>query len=179
MKVLEKIEKGYHEKKAVRKIIYPDSDGKPMADNTLQFNWIVKITENLEIMYEHEPNVFVAGDLLWYHVEGNNKIRVAPDALVAFGRPKGYRGSYMTWEERNIVPQVLLEILSPGNTPQEMTNKLQFYDYHGVEEYYFYDPYRIVLKGWIRLANELTEIEDMNGWVSPRLKITFKIRDGD
>jgi len=24
-------------------IIYPDSDGQPMADNTTQWNWIVKI----------------------------------------------------------------------------------------------------------------------------------------
>ncbi len=28
-------------------IIYPDSDGKPMADNTKQFRWIVTIKENL------------------------------------------------------------------------------------------------------------------------------------
>ena len=30
-------------------IIYPDSDGQPMADNTKQFRWIVTIKENLEI----------------------------------------------------------------------------------------------------------------------------------
>ncbi len=24
-------------------IVYPDSDGKPMAENTLQWSWIVKI----------------------------------------------------------------------------------------------------------------------------------------
>lgn len=28
-------------------IIYPDSDGQPMADNTKQFRWIVTIKENL------------------------------------------------------------------------------------------------------------------------------------
>ncbi len=28
-------------------IEYPDSDGKPMADNTEQYEWIVKIKENL------------------------------------------------------------------------------------------------------------------------------------
>jgi hypothetical protein len=30
------------------KIVYPDSDGKPMADNTLQFRWIVTIKEGLD-----------------------------------------------------------------------------------------------------------------------------------
>lgn len=75
-------------------IIYPDSDGEPMADNTKQFRWIVTIKENLEILFANSLDVFVAGDLLWYPVQGNNKIRQAPDAMIVFGRPKGDRGSY-------------------------------------------------------------------------------------
>ncbi|OQX22680.1 MAG: hypothetical protein BWK80_29855, partial [Desulfobacteraceae bacterium IS3] len=35
-----------------KKIIYPDRDGKPMSDNTEQFEWIVKIKENLEQMFD-------------------------------------------------------------------------------------------------------------------------------
>ena len=70
-------------------IIYPDCDGEPMADNTLQFEWIVTIKEGLDDLFRDDPNVFVAGDLLWYPVEGDPKTRMAPDALVAFGRPKG------------------------------------------------------------------------------------------
>jgi Uma2 family endonuclease len=49
-------------------IDYPDSDGNPMSDNTEQYRWIVIIKENLEIMFADDPNVFVAGDLLWYPV---------------------------------------------------------------------------------------------------------------
>ena len=45
-------------------IVYPDSDGKPMADNILQFRWIVTIKEDLERVYREQPDVFVAGDLL-------------------------------------------------------------------------------------------------------------------
>ena len=59
-------------------IIYPDSDGQPMADNTKQFRWIVVIKENLELLFADNPDVFVAGDLLWYPVEGNNRLRRAP-----------------------------------------------------------------------------------------------------
>nr|WP_230842789.1 hypothetical protein [Gloeobacter morelensis] len=65
-----------------------------MSDNTRQFRWIVYIKEGLEWLFAGDPNVFIAGDLLWYPVEGDNKIREAPDAMVAFGRPKGDRGSY-------------------------------------------------------------------------------------
>ncbi|EAM49909.1 hypothetical protein CwatDRAFT_3039 [Crocosphaera watsonii WH 8501] len=46
-------------------IIYPDSDGKPMADNTLQFRWITMIKANLDWLFSQDDNVFVAGDLLW------------------------------------------------------------------------------------------------------------------
>src|SRR5262249_400764 len=72
-------------------IEYPDSDGKPMSDNTWQYKWIVVITEGVDALFRIDPNVFVAGNLLWYPVEGNNRIRMGPDVLVAFGRPKGYR----------------------------------------------------------------------------------------
>src|SRR5260221_6389162 len=88
-------------------IEYPDSDGEPMADNTLQFRWIVTIQGGIDVVFAQNPNVFVAGDLLWYPVKGKPATRQAPDVLVAFGRPKGYRGSYRQWEEDDIPPQVV------------------------------------------------------------------------
>ena len=161
------------------KIIYPESDGKPMADNTKQFDWIVKIKENLARMFADRSDVFVAGDLLWYPVEGNNKIRTAPDAMVAFGRPGGYRGSYRTWDENNIAPQVVFEILSPGNRKGEMEKKRLFYQKYGVTEYYIYDPDRIRFSGWIRSGKKLIPVENMQGWVSPLLNIRFDLREDD
>ncbi len=160
-------------------VIYPDSDGQPMADNTKQFELIVLIKKNLDLLFANVPNVFVAGDLLWYPVEGNNKIRVAPDVMVAFERPKGNRGSYQQWKEDNIAPQVVFEILSPGNTPKEMINKYKFYQRYGVEEYYLYDPDTNELTGWLRSFDELTDIEQMAGWVSPRLGIKFELSEDE
>jgi Uma2 family endonuclease len=158
-------------------IVYPDCDGQPMSDNTLQFSWIVKIKENLEIFFADNPQVFVAGDLLWYPVEGDNTIRRAPDVMVAFDRSKGYRGSYRQWEEAGIAPQVVFEVLSPGNRLAEMTAKFEFYDRYGVEEYYIYDPDRVDFTGWIRVAGRLQGISEIAGWVSPRLGIRFELGD--
>ncbi|AMW28739.1 Uma2 family endonuclease [Arthrospira platensis] len=155
-------------------VIYPDSDGQPMAENTQQFQWIVVIKENLEILFANRPDVFVAGDLLWYPVEGDNKTRQAPDAMVAIGRPKGHRGSYRQWEEDNIAPQVVFEILSTGNRLAEMNRKFKFYERYGLEEYYIYDPERLDLAGWLHRDGELAMIEEMSGWVSPRLQISFE-----
>jgi Uma2 family endonuclease len=156
-------------------IVYPDSDGKPIAENTLQFRWIVTIKEGLDRVFHDRPIVFVAGDLFWYPVEGHPEICLAPDALVAFGRPKGDRGSYKQWQEGGIAPQVVFEVLSPGNTYQEMRRKLEFYESHGVEEYYLYDPDNLVLEGWRRTNERLAEIPRMDGWISPRLGVRFDL----
>jgi Uma2 family endonuclease len=156
-------------------VIYPDQDGLPMSDNTKQFRWIVVVKENLECLFADNPDVFVAGDLLWYPIEGNNKIRTAPDAMVVFGRPKGDRGSYQQWKENNVTPQVVFEILSPGNTRTEMERKLLFYDRHGIEEYYLYDPDSNELRGWLRTDGYLDAIESMEHWISPRLGIRFEM----
>ncbi len=146
-----------------------------MSDNTKQFRWIVTIKENLDLLFADNPDVFVAGDLLWYPVEGSNTIRIAPDAMVAFGRAKGDRGSYQQWKEGNIPPQVVFEILLPGNRMGEMTKKLKFYERYGVEEYYIYDPDKIDFTGWLRQGDNLELIEEIQGWTSPRLGIKFEL----
>lgn len=159
-------------------IVYPDSDGEPMAESTTHFDWIVYTKENVAAVFADDPNVFVAGDLLWYPVEGEPTIRRAPDLLVVFGRPKGDRGSYQQWLEDNIPPQVVAEIRSPGNRQAEMHEKLEFYDRYGVEEYYCYDFDQGELLGWLRQDGKLTTIPEMNGWLSPRLGIRFELVDG-
>ncbi|NER35422.1 MAG: Uma2 family endonuclease [Oscillatoria sp. SIO1A7] len=162
------------EKNQKPEIIYPDSDGKPMSDNTEQYKWIVIIKENLEIIFAAVAEVFIAGDLLWYPTEGSRKCQ-APDVMVVFGREKGKRGSYKQWLEEDIPPQVAFEILSPSNTKSEMSDKLRFYQSHGVEEYYIYDPDRLKLTGYKREGGSLKAIEKMNGWISPRLGIRFEM----
>ena len=116
-------------------LLYPDTDGEPMADNTKQFKAIVRLESNLELLFKDDPQVFVAGNLFLYPVQGRPDIRIAPDALVVFGRPKGHRSSYRQWREENIAPQVVFEVASPGKTEQEWDAKLAFYNQYGVEEY--------------------------------------------
>jgi Uma2 family endonuclease len=159
-------------------IVYPDNDGEPMSDNTLQFEWIVTIKGGLEALFRNDPNVFVAGDLLWYPVEGEPTIRTAPDAMVVFGRPKGRRGSYKQWEEGGIAPQVVFEVNSPGNRFGEMLRKFRFYERYGVEEYYLYDPDDGSLEAWVRAEGQLKQVPDTAGFQSPLLKVRFEPGEG-
>ena len=158
---------------------YPESDGAPMAENTLQFGWIVKIKENLEILFADRADVFVAGDLFWYPVPDRRVSGpMAPDAMVAFGRPKGPRGSYKQWEEGDIAPQVVFEILSPSNSVRDLKDKLDFYQTYGVDEYYIYDPDANRLEVRLRQGGKLEQMSHLNGWTSPRLGIRFRLGAG-
>lgn len=153
-------------------IFYPDTDGLPMANNTIQFRWILVIQQNLDWLFA-DDSVFVAGDLFWYPIAGRSDVKTAPDVMVVFGRPKSDRGSYKQWEEENIPPQVVFEILSPGNTSEEMERKLLFYDRFGVEEYYIYDPDTHDLRIWLRGDLGLDVVPMTTEWISPRLQVRF------
>ncbi len=158
---------------------YPDSDGKPMADNTLQFDWIAILKWNAEAQFRDRPDVFVAGDHLIYPAEGDADTRQAPDVYVAFGRPKGDRGSYRVWEEGGVFPQVVFEVWSPNNRQQQMEDKRDFYERYGAEEYYIvYPEFPAHLEGWRREGNRFVRVPQMNGHVSPRLGWRFTLERG-
>ena len=156
-------------------LIYPDTDGQPMGENTLQVKWIVAIYNGLEALFRDRADAFVAADLFWYPVLGKPKCVLAPDVMVAFGRPKGDRRSYKQWEEEQIPPQVVIEILSPGNRVRERAKKFGFYERHGVEEYYEYDPDEMTLEAWGRRREKLAYIKKIDGFTSPRLGVRFEV----
>ncbi len=156
-------------------IVYPESDGKPMADNTKQASWILLFCSNLLALFREMPNVFVAADLLWYPVEGQPEIRVAPDVLVVFGREQKHRGSYQQWREDGVPVTVAFEILSPSNDFEEIIEKISFYEEHGVEELYLYNPDTNHLYVYLRRGEMLRRQRLAPGFVSPRLKIRFDL----
>ncbi len=111
---------------AAKGVVYPESDGRPMADNTEQYRWIVLIKENLETLFEDSPDIFVAADLLWYPVADDTKTCAAPDVMVAFGRPKGRRGSYIQCEEDGIPPKWSLRSSHPRTHGPRWGGSLSF-----------------------------------------------------
>ena len=156
-------------------VIYPETDGEPRGENTQQFAWIEKLKGGFEALFADDPDVFVAGDLFWYPVEGDANIRTAPDVMIAFGRPKGHRSSYKQWEENEVTPQIAIEILSPSNSAGEMTNKYLFYDRFGIEEYCIYDPHTGDFAAYVRSAvtKRLEPASAYLVWKSPRTGVRF------
>ena len=74
----------------------------------------------------------------------------------------------------------MVEILSHANRPAEMERKLEFYERHGVEEYYIYDPTHAhqSFVGYLRRGGRLEPIAEANrGWTSPRLGVFMYLGD--
>jgi Uma2 family endonuclease len=157
-------------------IEYPYQDDIPLADSTLQFDWLEMLFAGLEAQYRDAVDVMVASNNLWYPVEGDPRTSAAPDIMVVFGRPKQTRKSYLQWKELGIGPQVTMEIRSPSNSTKDLKKCFDFYQRFGVEEYYLIDPWKDTLDGWTRVGKKLKKIAKMNGWVSSRLGIRFELR---
>ncbi|MCE9566521.1 MAG: Uma2 family endonuclease [Planctomycetes bacterium] len=151
---------------------FPDSDGLPMSENTRQYEAIVTLKGNIEAF---TPNAFVAGDHLIYVDSRDPTARYAPDVYVAFGRPRGHRGSYKLWQEENVFPQVVFEVLGPSNTEAEMKDKRQFYFDHGSKEYYEFDPEAGTWLGFVVDADtgRVRQVAEMDGYTSPLLGMKF------
>jgi Uma2 family endonuclease len=161
-------------------VLYPDSDRDPIAKNTIQYQHIIAIQIGLDAMFADNPDVFVAADLLWYPVEGRPDIKNTLDVMVAYGRPKGDRGSYRQWEEDGVAPQVVFKITSPGAKVAEMRLKRMFYSRYGVTEYYEYDPEIGMLDVWARQGSVLRNASITDEWRSPLLGVTLRVEtDGE
>jgi Uma2 family endonuclease len=165
---------------ALEESLYPECDGLPRSNNTLHFDWITFLKSGLERLFASRPDVFVAGDLMWYPAKGFPDVRVAPDIMVVLNRPKGHRGSYRQWREANTPPQVVFEVLSPSNSTKEMAKKLEFFNTYGVQEYYIYNAKDGTFEAWIRRnGGDLELAEEEQGHVSRCLGVTFWISPGD
>jgi Uma2 family endonuclease len=165
------------ESSTLMELHYPTSDGEPMAESTLQWDWIVLLKQNIDRMLRFPENTLIASDNLIYPVRGNTRICIAPDVYIAFGRPRGVRPCYKVWQEDNIFPQVTMEVMSPSNTLREMEAKRLFYERYGVEEFYIVDPEADEVMIYIRRDNELVHVETPMEFVSPRLGLRFRWND--
>lgn len=126
-------------------IYYPDSDGEPLAETQLHFEEIVYLVEALQERFREMPDVFVAGDLLFYYQKGRPSAVVAPDVFVVRGLSKELRRKYLLWEEQK-VPCFVAEVTSDSTRRKDVSLKKDLYQDLGVQEYFLFDPYGEYLK---------------------------------
>ena len=127
--------------KAAPTIIYPESDGKPMAETEYHRDIMIDFIQMLKHHFRDVNDAYVSGNLMMYYEEGNIRKSVSPDIFVVFGVSKKRRRTYRTWEEGH-TPDFVLEVASKSTYRQDLTHKKELYaSILGVREYYIYDPY--------------------------------------
>ena len=149
-------------------VIYPSSDGEPMAENDHQFEAITYAANALKIWFRDASTVYVAGDMLIYYKRGDNGVRVAPDVFVVPGAKGSHpRQSWIIWAE-NAVPRFVLEVASKSTWTHDAGEKRRIYAEMGVWEYWRFDPengryFREVLIGERLVNGEYIRMEVRRG----------------
>ena len=119
-------------------MLYPDSDGQPMADNDQQYQTMVDTRFALQQKFR-DQDAYVGANLLIYFQEGDPTKSIAPDVFVALDVPRGRRRTFLTWIEGQ-PPNVVLEIASPRTWKSDVSWKKGLYLGLGVQEYFLFDP---------------------------------------
>lgn len=125
--------------KATAVPLYPESDGKPMAETDIHRRLLTTLVFTLETHFQNQPDVYASGNLLVYYVEGNPAKCFAPDVFVVRGVPKGERQIYKLWEE-GVAPQIIIELTSRKTWKEDLQTKWRLYEELGVQEYFIFDP---------------------------------------
>ncbi|MEL6136330.1 MAG: Uma2 family endonuclease [Cyanobacteria bacterium J06628_6] len=121
-------------------VIYPESDGKPLAESDPTRDYLLYSVEALRLYFRGRSNVYVSGNLFIYYEEGNPKAVLAPDVFVIFGVSNRKRRIYQSWKEGDKLPAFVLEVTSKTTRKQDQETKPQLYASLGVQEYFQYDP---------------------------------------
>jgi Uma2 family endonuclease len=123
-----------------REIVYPESDGEPMAETEFHLDETIYLIEALRERFRDKTDVYVCGDMFLYFKEGDPRSVVSPDAFVVRGISKRKRRVYKLWEEQGRGPCLVVEVTSDSTRDEDLGRKKSLYERLGVEEYVLYDP---------------------------------------
>jgi Uma2 family endonuclease len=124
---------------ATSEIIYPSSDGEPLAETQQHVLAILMALALLRLYLQEQPAVVFADQFLYY-IEGNPRARVAPDVMVVFDIEKRLYANYKIWEGQQ-TPAIIFEVTSAGTKETDWNFKKTLYEQLGVTEYWLFDPY--------------------------------------
>ncbi|HBL12013.1 MAG TPA: hypothetical protein DD379_11500 [Cyanobacteria bacterium UBA11162] len=128
----------------------PTSDELPCSDDTPVDNEDQNFIPNfllflLEFIWQSRLDWFFGVDMGIYHTTGVSPlVPIVPDGFLSLGverrKAKGSRKSYVLWEENNVPPIFVLEVVSL-TYGGEYDSKMEIYAGLGVLYYVIYNPY--------------------------------------
>lgn len=151
-------------------VFYPETDDMPLPDGFYQHSHFWEIISVLNYFFRLRDDVVVAGDIFIYYVEGDPRLRFAPDCFVVFevSRESFERNNtYLMWDVGKS-PDFVLEIGSPSTARNDLGDKRELYASLGIGEYWRFDPsggdhYGEPLVGEELVDSEYRELEMVRG----------------
>jgi Uma2 family endonuclease len=125
-------------RQTTKEIFYPETDGKPMAESDLHRGVMFAIIRILQRFFLGRQ-VYISGNLLVYHEQGNPYKSVSPDCFIVRDVEPRLRNIYKIWEEGK-GPEIVFEVSSKTTQHVDMGKKMRLYAELGVQEYFIYDP---------------------------------------
>jgi hypothetical protein len=74
-----------------REIVYPESDGEPMAETEIHLDETIYLIEALRERFRETPDAYVWGDMFLYFKQGDPRSVVSPDVFLVKGVAKRQR----------------------------------------------------------------------------------------
>ena len=147
-------------------IVYPESDGMPLADGYFQDPLFREILSIFELYYLNSPSTAVSGNTFIYYEEGNSRRWVSPDCYIALDismESIERFNTYRVWEVGK-PPDFVLEIGSPSTATTDLVRKRELYAELGIGEYWRFDStggdfYREPLVGEQLVEGEYRRLE--------------------
>ena len=122
-------------------LVYPESDGEPMAETPRHQQVMIDCMDILRSHFHGFADVYIGVNMLLYYEEGNPRKSVSPDVFMVRGLSKKELRTYKTWEQPSKLDFVL-EVASPSTYTRDFNEKMEIYaKILRVKEYYIYDPY--------------------------------------
>lgn len=128
------------------KIIYPETDGEPMAETDVHRKQLgTYLVDPLIEHFRDNPEIYVSGNLILYYEEGSPRKHTAPDVFVVKGVGDYDRRTYKLWEEE-VAPCFIIEVTSTSTRRNDWREKRFLFEDLGVAEYFLFDPYGEYMK---------------------------------
>jgi Uma2 family endonuclease len=165
-----------------KKIEYPTSDGKPMAETPHHRDLMMDLIRALQDHYAGDPTAYVSGNMMMFYEEGNRRRHLAPDVFVSLGVGDRDRLYYLVWEEGK-GPDLVIELTSRTTRREDQGKKRGLYrDVLRVREYFLFDPFADYLKppmqGYRLEGEEYVPIEPVDGRLPSLITGLHLERDG-
>ncbi len=120
-------------------MLYPESDGKPMAETGFHVTLIAYLISMLRAFFQGRKDLYVGGNMFLYYEEGDPHKSLSPDVFIVFDVQAHERRSWFTWKEGK-GPDVVFEFTSRSTRAEDQGSKKGLYEWMGIKEYFLFDP---------------------------------------